>query len=302
VHPESRYYPYPERPAIAIESYLETLSQEPKFSLTPEEKDQVLTFEHELTCGSTSINSDTQEAIPLGYLTHTFPTGETLQTPSLESTYAITIQASNFFLEYFLTDQGKQQLSQTLNQPIDKLDFANIQDISQFLSRYDYAQLTQNQIKQLSQLEGDSEKHAQEEFIKNLEQNNFQTNNIPLPHRFSVIRNPDELIQKINQLKSLKRINKAKTKELKGDDTVTSLAKITMLNIHRRRINVLLAESGNYADIYARQCLTADIPLPLELTNNTHQTSSRQISRRDKFIHGSATNEPNHDFGVLLLK
>jgi hypothetical protein len=221
--------PYPARPGANIEKAIQTFDSEPEINLSPEEVQEVKGFEERLTRGK-----DLQT-----------PDGEPVE--GIENIWASKINSAEFYLDYFLTDDGRAALEKLLP---DAAPAHTIEDAKKILAGIDYSKIDS---KVLEKIEGDSIRQAEAKMCEQFAQANYASvEKIQNPEKMTVIRNPDVLADKIHNLRLLKECQKFEEKKLNEEARENSgvvEAKNIMLTIHRRRLNELLVET--YAEAVA---------------------------------------------------
>ena len=139
---------YPLRPGLGLEEQLATLEKSPEFSLTHEEEQHVLSFDKQLTRGS-SLTIDNQ-----GKLVE----DETGSVRGIEDIYLTKINEFEFHLEHFLNDEstdeaGKAAQVDELKSVFNVTSIPKLETIAEahsFLSRIDYSPLDTTKLKELS--------------------------------------------------------------------------------------------------------------------------------------------------------
>ena len=288
----------PQRPGENIAPYLEILSRPPEFELTPEQKRSVLDYEKNLTQGRNLTNEEDSEK----------------QEDGIEHIWRKKVNTSSFFLEYFLTEQGRTELGERLGVRIDPEQIKTVEDVKRVLYSFDY---TQADIEEVKKLSGSSQDYMEETIGHQFEQAGFEvTESVEDPHQILVVRNPGIVLEKMKGYRSLKEFYKEEINALEsqlsyfeeaGDTTNFQItkAKLSVLRIHKRKINTLMADLYPTAFALYKQRLAQGIEensdleelfKGVKLANNPDNDMKMQLrlqqmlSLVDRFVHGSGGN------------
>lgn len=297
---ESSTFPYPPRPGMPTPETDTSVLEITK--LNPEQLSQVLSFESSLT-RSDNLTPDSQEP-----------------TPGIEKIWEIKNNSTTFWLAYFITDEGRQDLTTTL--AVDQLpDFTTDADLINFLQAFDFSRTDP---KKLNQLAGRGRQHGLKSVVDQFESTDFSDiAQIQNPKRFTVQRTPEEMVEKMTLYRRLKNYHRHQQKALKDQlktnpNDALIQAKLAILNIHRRRLNDLIASDYptslsiiNQADAiqdnpYASEetktkWLELQQILQLAVTGiGTFKNKGRSYARLDRFRYGAGKlNRATRDYTPL---
>ncbi|NMB56514.1 hypothetical protein GYA19_01075 [Candidatus Beckwithbacteria bacterium] len=291
---------FPDRPGENIDQWINILEKKPEIILNERQKAEVLTYERKLTEGN-----------------------EKEKIPGLEPIWRKKIKESEFHLEYFLTPEGKLSLKEKLG--ISEIpEFQTITDVSQFLYSFDYSNID---VRKIDELIGLSRRFMEEEmyrqfdkYVINPAQSNIETHEaneyqmewtladpidqVNNPHKITVIRNPEVLQEKIEGYRRLKAFYRQEIKNLREkineshkvndfEGINTAKAKLAIVKIYKRQVNVLISELYASAVALQKQGQTQgkDYNLDssftgLKLFKDRH-TVQRLLARFDRFQHGT---------------
>jgi hypothetical protein len=286
---EQEFHPqmYPERPQFDVDESIEILNSEPEIVLTPEEKEEVLQAEKMFTRG-TDLSGEGVMGIEHGYLTK--------------------VNSVDFFADYFLTDIGKTDLQDLLGEELPQE--LSLHEIRKILTRIDYSNIPTSRTSKIS---GASKQYVVNQMVSQFEANNFDsTHGVENPMLVTVIKNPEDLVSKMGIYVDFKKYIHAIKKEYVNRTDNTAQALSVVAEIHRRRVNQLIAEtyssvstlihqartSGKEVDLTAVEQLEVIIgPILMKALGDTDK-SERIFERYDKFINGVGDKEEGV-YGVL---
>ncbi|MEX0650304.1 MAG: hypothetical protein WD200_04835 [Candidatus Andersenbacteria bacterium] len=266
---------FPLRPGMDIQQTVESLAKDPEFILSPEEREEVLEYEKELT---------RSESLPL-------KSGETAK--GIEHAWKMRINTSEFYEEYFLTEEGRSYLAEALGAEVPQ--FRSLTDIEEYFCGLDYRGID---AKVLEKISGKSRQYSEGLVVEQFANNGYASlENVENPTKLNIVRNPEVLADKLQSLRLLKQYYKEQEELFIGKEDHVSQAKLTMLTLHRRRLNELLV--GEYANtaVFLKQHRTApqersqDIYARLEKNIRgpklfEDERQYRASSRLDKFAQG----------------
>ncbi len=209
----------------------------------------------------------------------------------------ITVQKVTFYVEYFLTSQGRDKFEQVTGVTLSDMD--NEQDIKKtlFLNRDVLRQVKYDDLKSLAAL---SVKYYDEMLlhqlsVRNDELNTIDIKEIPNPRGIDVLLTPEKLAGKIAELtvfkNDVKKINASLSNMSQCD-----LAKKKIIELYRKKYNQILTEdffdSSLVVDLMqtiGEDLLTEEEKELLKMQKGM-QNVQKNLSRRDKFIHGADKN------------
>ncbi len=264
MNPELQSRPlYPERPGANIAPQIEAFRRPPEIALSESERSTVLGVEAVLTRGS-DLNTD------LYSLTSDKVLG-------IEHIYDKKVNTTDFYIDYFLTDAGKLD-AQKLGIFQDEVDSAasSREAWRELLLKADYTKISSAEV---GSIERRSKESVIDSIVESFSQNDFTTIDHAIdPLKLTVVRNPEVLAQKLEELTSLRRYLKKYAKHL-GQGEVGNIERgnQVMARIHRRRVNELI--SGLFPDAQAF----------LEQATVSQNDSDRQIAERIKKVLPSVT-------------
>jgi hypothetical protein len=241
--------------------------EEPKIELTPAGKENLLVFEKSL--GS-----------------------------SFEKTYKISVNSTTLYLDYFATTEGQKSLREKTGLELNSSDPAWIKDFilsnSELISKLSSA----TRIK----LAGEALAYKDQFLLDKLRQTadlegNISIQDIPVPQRIGILINPSKAKEKIERLRDLKRSLKETYGDIgqgKDDSADLKLAKKEILDIYRRRVNILIMDLFPYAllveqkeQAIGKHRLSADEQDFLSLFRGLSDPEKNR-SRLDKSIYGAS--------------
>lgn len=276
----------PPRTGSCIEQYTHELTEGPEISLSEQEKQLVLEYEKVLLYDS-KIESETLEG--------------------LETVWKKLIPESEFYLEYFLTPEGKQALVTQLGASEDAVEFDSLDAIQTFLYGLDYSTFDAHNLDILS---GASRQYSEKRMLQQFEAGQYAaTDLVENPHKISIIRKPDVLFEKITGYRKLKDFYKQEKEnleselyELKRAEEVNQSeirvvqAKLALLKIYTRRLNTLIAELYFAAYQLKQQSEATGIEYDFNgsfrsIEHSADATKTRTLlARLDRFINGTGDN------------
>ena len=208
----------------------------------------------------------------------------------LEEIEDIKVNQNTFYLDYFITPEGKEELKN-----ITELEFTG--DTTDEIKRFflENRQLLDSvDGKNLAELAGKSKIFSDEKILELLKQRIDENGKLDIsglsnPERVNIILNPNDALEKNKKLRELKKELKEKEGVLEGNE---ALAVEKIKNLYRKKTNVMIAEQS-YSVIWAKELektLGEDA-----LTENEKELkdiisapddSYEIFSRYDRFIHG----------------
>jgi len=240
-NPESQFYPFPERPGINIKAWLEIMDSEPG-RLSEKEQEIVYRYEEQLTRGDNLDDAKEEKVI------------------GLENVWRTKIKSTVFFPEYFLTPEGQKSFIEVFGV---ETSFQNQEEVIRFLCQADYPPSSEKFAREIKKLSQESRDYAEDRVVAQFGKNNFQSiENINIPSKIIIIRNPEDFAEKIVGYRRLKNYHRQEARQLKeaiakaiAENQPPSLfqAKLAVLNIHRRRLNQLIAQIYPDAQIFLNQ-------------------------------------------------
>lgn len=225
---------YPERPELGIDIYLNILNRPPEIVLSPEDKVAVLSIEKALT-QSQNVNAEViqynGEEISLRH-----SEDETIL--GIERIWEMSVRETDFFMDYFDTEEGMRDLAKTLGWEPD-------QTVSVFLAKAQFVNDTGKQIsaKIINEIAGRSRDFAQKRMADEFEEREFNSvDDVHNPRKMIVVRNPEVLVAKLEGLGQLKHYLHNFKLHFKDTSDDFSQAANAVINMHLKRLNQLLAE------------------------------------------------------------
>lgn len=274
---------FPPRTGTGIERSIEELTRDSEVLLSEQEKQAVLDYERVLLYDSEG-GSETLEG--------------------LETVWKKLVLESEFYLDYFLTPEGKQLLMDQLGVHETEVDFDSLDEIETFFYRLDYSNFDTKNVDILS---GSSRQYSEEVMLQQFEAQQYAvTDAVENPRKMSVVRNPKILFEKISGYRKLKEFYKQEKASLESElyelqrDAEANESRIrvvhaqrALLKIYRRRLNTLIAEL--YYAAYKVTVQSEAIGLEYDFAdyfksigqNPNEGTIHKILSRLDRFINGS---------------
>lgn len=271
---------YRERPSIGLEEKIKTLQSLEcgtieKIPLTKEEKEQLLSVEDSL--------------------------GE-----KLDTIQKIIPKDTSYYLEYFLTEEGKKDFVETtgINFPE---NIETEEDVARFIynSRDALKEVTP---KKRTNLAGRSRNSNEDNIYKQLQKNieegkDIGTAEIPSPIPTKFLLTPELTLQKINEQRIFKQDLKAMRAEMYTTENEQSpeyrAALLGILDIYQRKINISLSDRlsrgvpvAQKAELLGADSLSEEEATLLENSVGTTR-ANRHASRYDKFVYGASQDSNN---------
>lgn len=265
---------YPERASFGVETQIDKLQELEsgelkKAELSEDEKKEILDFENSL--------------------------GERLLEGKNIETFSGT-----FYSDYFVTEKGKKEFREIAGFDVEG---ETAQEVSSFLEekRSELGKINSENIKKLCE---DSRKYVDESLARSLanqigENGELNISNVVIPTKTSLLLTPENALKKILSLRSFKKELKeiaVKLEENENDSSDFLKAKAGILELYRRKVNEMIAESYyfsslvlNLHDNFGGNGLSKEEKELLDFFGEKQQ-AERNYSRFDKFIHG-ASNE-----------
>lgn len=270
---------YPERQSDSIELTLDRLKkleagEIKKIELSEEEQEQLKSIENEL-------GTEFEKIFDLNPITETI------------------------YLDYFLTDEGKENLREVTN-----LNFEGnyIDEIKAFLIE-NRKIISEIDIKTRKSLFAKGEKYIDDkiynEIIKTVDEDgNINTEKIANPSRVSILTNSDEAFKKISGLRDFKqKIKLLKTAFDENNDSENFKKAINIiLKIYSKKINELIASNFHLSTTILNYINQTDNTIRLSDEEKSlielfpkKRDSEKSLSRYDKFIHGASSEYTNKE-------
>lgn len=209
----------------------------------------------------------------------------------------ITVQKVTFYVEYFLTPDGRENFEKTTGIALSHV--ANERDIKKtiFLNRETLQQIKYDDLKSLAAL---SVKYYDERLLQQLCVYNDVSHTINIteasnPQGIDVLLTPEKLAGKIAELTAfkndVKKVNASLSEKVQCD-----LAKKKIIELYRKKYNQVLTEYFfdsslivDMAQTIGEDLLTEEEKELLKMQRGM-QNVQKNLSRRDKFIHGADIN------------
>src|SRR4030042_4791475 len=168
-----------------------------------------------------------------------------------ENIYKITINSTTLYPEYFSTNEGRKSLREKTGLKLNSDDPAWIKDFllvnSELISRL--GSTTR------AELAGESLAHKDQSLLNQIAKTadadgNIFIQDITVPQRDKIVINPAKAKEKIEGLRKFKRSTKKKYEDiekLEADSPDLKAAKNDILDIYRRRTNILIMDLFPYA-------------------------------------------------------
>lgn len=264
---------YPERASSGLDETIEDLKKidegtMEKEELSEEEKKEILSYENKL--------------------------GEELG-EELERIYEIKVLDSTIYLDYFLTDEGRDDFQKIMGFPVEGV---SAEDLRVFFGKNRKA-LEGLESKIRSSFLGRASSYAEkklQETLKSriLSDGTIDIENIPAPQRTYLVLNPVNALEKISGLRNFKKNLRIQEEELKSqNDSKINSAERGILEIYRRRVNEIIAGFYGIAvsvaklkEVLGENALSEEEKKLLENFAGLEK-SDANYSRFDKFIHGA---------------
>lgn len=170
---------------------------------------------------------------------------------SFEKTYKISVNSTTLYLDYFATEGGRKSLWEKTGLELNSNDPAWIKDFilsnSELISKLSSSARVK--------LAGEALAYKNQFLLDKIQQTadlegNISIQDIPVPQKIGILVNPSKAKEKIEGLRDLKRFFKEKYKDIDrdADDSLDlKLAKNEILDIYRRRVNILIMDLFPYA-------------------------------------------------------
>lgn len=258
---------YAERASLRISNEIERIKkiengEIKKVELTNEEKERVLELEDSL--------------------------GE-----KLEKIDAVKIKQNLFYLEYFLTLEGKKDFFDIVGM---KIEGESIQELENFILK-NRSIFKSIERRALLNLTGRSRIFSEEKTVNSILETMDDNGKIDIdklnnPPRTKIIINPGEIFEKIRKLRKFKKELRKESSKKKNDNFEIAIAIIQ--NLYRKKTNTMIAKHA-HAGIWANELsekkdgeinLTED---EINLSDSTFKLAESEevFSRYDRFMHGA---------------
>lgn len=263
---------YPERASSGLDEVIEDLKKieeekTKKETLNEKEKQEVLEFEN-------------------GF-------GE-----ELEKIYEIKIITPTVYLDYFLTEKGRNDFQEVLGFPVEG---TSAEDLHVFFGKNRKALSSlAPEIRSafLGRASGYADENLQETLRKRISEDGaINVSGIQASQCTSLVLNPEKALEKISGFRDFKKLLRLQMRALQSqeNDTVNS-AKKGLLEIYQRRVNELIASlysaTGSVAELkktLGEKALTDEENAFLSNFVGLEKLETN-YSRLDKFIHGAGKN------------
>lgn len=281
---------YPERPepeAITLSLAAETLERPPDFELTPQQLEQVRSFEADMF---SNRNPFSEIAVVL----------DALPRLTLKELTKIDTESSVLNLDYFLTEEGRTLLEQVAGVT---LSFDTIESVATFLA----TNLEGYPPSKVKELKSKSDEYAKNMLIPIV----LGTESEPEPKFFGFLREPQKLIEKAFAAREIRKYYREVKKQIevsKETDAVKEAEKV-VLEIYRQKLNTTIAliyqdairlmmqNEASGVDAYGDVLSQLSVVLPgIHKQTTAEQRLSgasdreqlgRFLSRLDKYIRGA---------------
>lgn len=259
---------YPERASSNLDKQIEVLKkiesgEAKRIELTAEEREALLSFENELGI-------------------------------ELEDIYKISAPSTTFYLEYFLTDQGRSDFEKTTGQ---KMPASTEKDAGFFIMENRALLKTLNGTER-SEFAGRSETFASDELKEKLLNNYRETGSIDStfiksPERINVLIDPQKTLKKMTLYRDFRRNLKHLLREEGEKTNNLSFAKREVLSLYKNRVNELIADQfesavaiKNLVDVLGIGALSEEEKTILEIFSGL-SSPEKNLARYDKFLNGA---------------
>ncbi len=214
--------------------------------LSPEQKREVLAFEHQLY---------RSEAMGREYLAASEILEQT-EIPPLEEVWQMPDDKAGFYPRYFLSAEGQEKLRGVFRE-IPEAIFASEAKLAQHLAGVDWSKV---KVEEFEKLAGSSLRYARTYVAKQFAERNFATvDGIDLPDSLAIIFDPGELQAKVQSLRQVKAYYRAVWRDLRGQPmTLEVEAKVVIAELYLKKINWLLAGALPDALEFTRQAAISD--------------------------------------------
>lgn len=275
-YPDQRKSFYPERESFGVEEELEQLEkiqkgEMKKYELSDSEKKEFFNFENSLYEG-------------------------------LKEYYEITIVENSFYTEYFETEEGINDFENTTGIAIKE---RKISDIREFLikTRHKLSLTDSSKIKDLS---GRSKLYSENKLLEDLLKNinneyELSISNCKIPKRITLLKNPNEALQKLLGLRNFKKKLKEEYIEIssKNSDSDFIIAKKEIIDLYTQKINGIIASNYHLGVLLSQIEEEFDLEelseeeRELLLLNRGLSSQEKNFSRMDKYLYGSSRETQN---------
>ncbi len=258
---------YPERPTDKAEWFIEEIEMvergEGVLDLTEMERAEMLDWENEL--------------------------GE-----ELEKIYKKKTAKRVFYLNYFLTEEGKRDFREVLDL---SFEGETLSECRQFIFE-NRETIRKEKLSKLSGLSRRSLNYSNDELSKKLQQEidsegHINISDIEPPQSVSLLISTEKILQKNRELREFKQRLKAEWEDMKNGERGNLFeAKKIILGLYLRKVNELIARQFQHADsisTMAKHCDLTTEEKDILLETFKFSDSSRGHSRYDKFIYGADT-------------
>ncbi len=277
---------YPERPSQSSESfskYIEILGRPPEFELSESQRNDIVDFE------SRFLEGDIETTVVFDE-----------KPKSYAEINRITAAEKKVCLDYFLTEEGKNILSEAIQN-------VELPDTKNGLIALLTEKASDIGVKEWKSLTVKSSNWAEKKLVHQLEMRIKGDEPEEEPEYFSIIKSPDKLIEKAKYSRELKKYYKAVESDLKSEDTSDPVIqmKLELVRIARERLNLLITEQYRQAMLLQEQSRHVDsnnlndrldelytyLPALQKKPNEKRQEefrdkAARFLSRIDKFVNG----------------
>ena len=213
----------------------------------------------------------------------------------LEKIADITTQKVSFYMEYFLTQEGRENFEKNVGVALSETEDVNV-IINEIFTHRDA--LTNVSYDNVKKLEGLSVAYYDEQLLKKLnetvdDRGMIDVEDVKDPQGIDVLLTPEKLAGKIAELIAFKNDVKKLQASLNDNNSVDH-AKKRIIELYRRKYNQMLSECYFDSSLIAEMIKHVDDTV---LTEEEKELLNMQVgmnnvrknlSRRDKFIHGAS--------------
>lgn len=171
---------------------------------------------------------------------------------SFEKIYKISVNSTTLYLDYFVTEEGRKSFREKTGLSLNSDDPSLIRNFILIHSELMIGLMNStDRIKLAGETLAYKDQLLRDEILKMVDpEGNISIRDIPVPQRVSILINPKEAKEKIEELRNLKQSLKEKYKDIdqnEDDSLDLKFAKKEILDIYRRRINILIMDLLPYA-------------------------------------------------------
>lgn len=225
----------PERQGVGVSKALDVLRADPEYRLNAEQRTRIVELDNQLTRGKDIAFKRKQTD------------AESEFAQGIETIYKTSVRAKKWHPEYFLTQEGAEHLRSTFNLS-EQPSFTSADDVFTFFASVDYRAQEKGFIKKLRSLHRASGEWMENRVVQSLKENDYASLDVGLnPESFTVLENPEIFIKYVKALRTFKELLRSLSRELEreGMDEAEREAKRVIINMHRARVNQMIA--GQYS-------------------------------------------------------